>query len=189
MSDTNYTNFQLHPHATIPTWHIIKHVKAHCDAMFGNLQSTIYNLQSTIYNLQWYHPMRIFYLILVALLSLSLMGCMDSAPLLESQAEHPCDVSAYVELRNERKYTQTLANWTYAHNNVEQTLPTFTLAPGEHFRIWRGVGQDDEYNFYIGEATDTWNFSGNDHVAIIRPNSWWMIEHHWFICSTPSLAR
>ncbi|RRR74320.1 MAG: lamin tail domain-containing protein [Candidatus Viridilinea halotolerans] len=136
--------------------------------------------------------MRCMHLLLLACLSLALTGCLDSKAMLHSAAEHPCGVSAYVELRNDRNYTQTLAGWTYQDDLVRQTLPTFRLAPGETFRVWRGAGQDDDYNVYLGQTQDTWNFSGVDMIAIIRPDSilsWGSIEHHWFRCSSPSLSQ
>jgi hypothetical protein len=90
-------------------------------------------------------------------LTLALGGCGGEAAL-EISPERWCATSAYVELTNPGLSERRYSGWQVADGSGSYNLPAFHLGSGDALRVWRGVGQSDDRNIYLGQREAAWDF-------------------------------
>ena len=128
--------------------------------------------------------MRTFTRIILFSLSLTLAGCGISSPrltariiscyyadLLKADSPYANGGSAYtfVDLTNPGPNAEDYTGWQITDATGTYNVPPFSLNPGESFSIWRGTGQSNAHNFYLGWESPTWIiYNVNDMPRIHR---------------------
>jgi hypothetical protein len=77
-------------------------------------------------------------------------------------SEHYCQpTSRYLTFTNTSNVTGTLQDWFVVMSNMYAPipLPDIVLGPGESINLWSGRGTNDEENYYMMRARDTWAVS------------------------------
>ncbi len=125
-------------------------------------------------------------LLLLIVLSL-LVGCgssSSSGPMLSVETEHQCAESRYFTITNIQTHNVSLEGWIISDDNISYTMPRIVLAPGGQMTVWRGTGQDDANNLYLGQPHDTWQLN-IDAPVLERPHRpFGRVEMYFMSCHT-----
>lgn len=129
---------------------------------------------------------RLIYTMLpLALLCLTLAGCGGNQTV-TVEAEHSCAASAFLAFTNAGQGDLLLEGWVLRDGSGEYRLPSQRLAPGARLRVWRGTGQSDEVNYYLGQPEASWQLANGTSLSVERhdPWPWGNVQAFWLSCQS-----